>query len=151
MLLMMLMYSWLMPYLWSEVRSACGWILSKAFSQSRKREWSGSPCASAFSMSLLTMWIGCEVDLFALKPNWVVLSLESMAFSNRVWSILDAREPFALPIYRNPWEYLSNPSGFMGTTTRIHRVSLGGTSRKGIPWVNLWEFHRNPEEFIENP
>ena len=26
------------------------------------------------------MWMGCEVDLFALKPNCVTLSLWSMAF-----------------------------------------------------------------------
>ena len=49
------------PYLSSAVIRACGWILSKAFSQSSTMMYSNCPVASALSIRQPMMWIGCEV------------------------------------------------------------------------------------------
>ena len=84
MFLMMVMYAAETPYLWSAVSSASGCISSKAFSQSRNNVYRASPFLSAFSCSLLMMCIGCDVDLLALKPNCVALSLLPSAFSSLV-------------------------------------------------------------------
>ena len=81
MLLTMLMKASLTPNLLSDANSACGWILSNAFSQSSIMRYSGVPCLSAFSWSLLTIWTRCEHDLFDLKPNCEGLNLWSIAVS----------------------------------------------------------------------
>ena len=88
MLAMILMKDSGRPNLVSAVVRACGCILSNAFSQSRKRAYNELPVRSDASRSLLTMWIGCEVDLFCLKPNCVTLSLWSMAASSLLWRSL---------------------------------------------------------------